>query len=31
MVGTTTFFGGYLDDIKIIKGIAKYTANFTPV
>ena len=28
--GTFTFLTGYLDDIRIVKGVAKYTAGFTP-
>ena len=27
---TTYYFDGYLDDIRITKGIARYTATFTP-
>ena len=27
--GSTYYFTGYLDDLRIIKGLAKYTANFT--
>lgn len=30
VTGYTTFFNGYLDEIRISKGIARYTAGFTP-
>lgn len=28
--GTSEFFSGYLDDIRVTKGVARYTSGFTP-